>query len=161
MASTHVPAAPYCPTEHWGQRGGGDTTSDLNATAKLLSRSKNLLPSVAKAVPISSYVHKTFLWGCSLSLLFVSGPKKANQYWQELPLTYLGTAAKPAASCSWESCHSILPRRSVNTTDSPSPQPRGAGGDMETRQCHVEIVLGTTTSLFASTAALKTSPLSV
>ena len=61
MGSTHAPTAPWCPTEHWGQRGGGGTTSDLNARDKLLSRSKYLLSSVAKLFLFLPYVFKTFL----------------------------------------------------------------------------------------------------
>ena len=52
MASSHAPTTPRCPTELWQQRGGGGTTSDLRARDKLLSRSKHLLPSIAKAVPV-------------------------------------------------------------------------------------------------------------
>lgn len=116
--------------------------------------------SVAKHVLIPFLCFHTFLWSRFLYLLSISQPQKRhwNQQLQQeaaVPLYSLGTAEKPLASHSQEPQLGPLPRRSHNTSTSPSPQLWVPGSDMDTRRCYLETLIEITTSV--PTAALKTS----
>lgn len=144
--------------EHWGQRGGGGTPSDLKSRDKLLSRWKRLLPPVLKAVPIPSLRFQTLSLTVS-PLSPVLQPKKThrNQQLRAPARNSSSPAKKPLATAGSHGTASSLAGTLIHLIP-PAPS---CESQAETRRHYLETLIAITASPFVSTAAPKTSRPSV